>query len=79
MKKKIDCRKTVCRERLLNPRAFDRESFRMKRMGKGKYLVIACPKGYWKKRAKRCSVATRAQSIVRQLSHPKCSRCSIRR
>ncbi len=52
-------------EARLNPKsAFDPRSFRWIWSGKAR-LLIGCPRGEWKVRAKRCTVGTKAYKILR--------------
>lgn len=61
-----------CRQRLALPSKFDRRSFRTETLPRGHRLVVGCPKGRWQAKAKRCSVGTRAQSLLHPLSEGKC-------
>lgn len=80
---KIDCGVTVCRERVKSPTAFDRRSFRTKRVGsRGTMIVVGCPIGHWhpKRRGrKKCDVGMQSQTILRQMSHQACQVCSVKR
>jgi len=52
-----------CRERLKDPRKFDKASFRFKRTPrKGYGLIFACPKGKWNSRLKKCRVKMQLQA-----------------
>lgn len=64
-KSRRDVTKNWIRGRQFDPKLCARGSFRMKKIGKGKMLVICCPKGEWMPRSKRCRVGTRAQSILK--------------
>lgn len=59
---RVDVTKNFRRERQFSPKLCARGSFRTITRGKIK-LVICCPKG--KYRRGRCSVGTRAQSILK--------------
>lgn len=60
-----------CRKRLVDPRMFDKASFRTIPLGKeGKKGIIGCPKGYWKR--SRCKIGTRLQSILYPEGSKKC-------
>lgn len=80
----IDCKgKNYCRERRAPPSAFDRRSFRtIPRGAMGAKVVIGCPRGYWvphkRGRGGRCSVGTRAQTILRPMGSAKCRRACRR-
>lgn len=70
--KKIDCGKGAagyCRERQFPPSSCRRGSFRTVRSGSAR-IVVCRPKGRGTK--------TRAQSILRPMSHPKCGVCRVR-
>lgn len=79
-KRKIDCggpRATYCRERLNPPSRCAKSSFRTKSLVRGRKLVICCPKGKW--RARRCTVGTIAQSLLRPMTADKCRVCRLAR
>lgn len=71
---RIDVTRNWTRRRLESPRKFFKGSFRVKQIGKGRRLIIACPRGYVRIEGKRyanwdakrgiCRVGTRAQSIM---------------
>lgn len=63
-KKKIHVTKTECRKRVKSPKKFDKKSFRSKRVSKRTRLIVACPKGKFKKG--RCSVGMQLQSIIKK-------------
>lgn len=69
------------RERVENPKHFDRKSLRTIKRGKHK-VIIGCPKGNWLPATKVCIVGTRKQSILHPLSEWKklCSKghCKVR-
>lgn len=52
-----------CEHKVGKKTDFDRRSFRWITRGKTR-LLIACPKGKWKPRAKRCKVGTRAYAVL---------------
>lgn len=54
-----------CKRVVANKRKFDRRSFRWKRSGRAKVLV-ACLRGRWNNRTKRCAVGTRAYEVCRK-------------
>lgn len=54
------------RERLADPREFDRRSFRTVKTDAHR-VVIGCPRGEWDPEDEFCEVGTRAQAIL----HPK--------
>lgn len=63
-------KKTTCRLRVRSPKEFDSRSFRVKKVGKKRKktrLVVGCPKGEWRPRAKRCRVGTRVQSVIKPI------------
>jgi len=51
-------------KRLFDPRLFDPRSFRVKKISPEKKLIIACPKGYWDAKRKKCKIGTKAQAIL---------------
>jgi len=75
--KKIHCpsgKGRYCRQRVASPKKFARNSLRTITRGSVK-IVVGCPKGKFKKG--KCSVGTRAQTILRPLGSPKCQVCRI--
>jgi hypothetical protein len=80
-KRKIDCgssRARYCRERQMAPSKCARGSFRVVKSGKA-LITICCPKGprHWVRG--KCLVGTRAQTILRLKSSPKCNVCRVKR
>lgn len=80
-KPKIDCgsaRAKFCRERQMAPSKCARGSFRVVKSGVAR-ITICCPKGprHWVRG--KCRVGTRAQTILRPKSHPKCGTCRVKR
>ncbi len=67
-KKTIDKTNTECRQRLQDPKKFDKRSFRSKRASKKTRIILACPKGKYDPRRKKCKVGLEAQSIVKKLN-----------
>jgi hypothetical protein len=68
-------RAKYCRERQLSPGLFDPRSFRVIPLGKsGKKGIIGCPKGHWSRKAKKCKVGTRLQSILYPVGGERCPR-----
>jgi len=51
------------RRRERSPRSCARGSFRTVKRGTAR-IVVCCPKGHWNRKARRCRVGTRAQSIL---------------
>lgn len=51
-------------KRLVAPGKFDPRSFRLKKIGKNKKLIIGCPKGKYNAKAGVCRVGTRGQSLL---------------
>lgn len=75
--KKVHCpgpRGRFCRVRLADPKKFAKKSFRVIRRGKIK-LTVACPKGSWDAKRRRCRAGTRAQSKMYPVGHSKCRAC----
>lgn len=73
MAKKIDCggpRAHFCRERQFPPSRCVRGTTRTVRSGKGVRIVVCRVKGLHGK--------TRAQSILRPFTSPKCGACRVR-
>jgi len=61
---RVDITKNQIRRRQMDPSKCAAGSFRVKHVGKrGTQLVVCCPKGHWSKRAKRCKVGMKVQSI----------------
>lgn len=54
---------TYCERKVASKGRFDPRSFRWKASGKGRVL-IGCPKGHWKPRAKHCDVGTVAYKVL---------------
>jgi hypothetical protein len=56
--------KNQIRKRLMSPKSCAPGSFRTKPVGKhGKQIVVCCPAGKWSRRAQRCKVGMKAQSL----------------
>lgn len=74
MAKKVHCpvRGRYCRVRQRSPKSFARGSLRTVKRG-GVRIVIGCPKGKFKRG--RCSVGTKAQTILYPKGHKKCAPC----
>ena len=60
-----DVTENFVRKRQFAPSQCAEASFRTKKIGGGKMLVICCPKGKWDAKRDRCKVGTRAQSILK--------------
>ena len=58
--------KSYCRKRLKDPKQFDKRSFRTKTVSKRTKLIIACPRGEYDVRRKRCNVGTQTQAIIKR-------------
>lgn len=52
-----------CERALAHKRTFDRRSFRWVKRGSN-WLIVGCPKGQWRPKAKRCKVGTRGHKIL---------------
>lgn len=76
-KTKTRCQVNFCRETLNPPGGYDRRSFRMKKLAKGKSVLVACPVGKWDQKKKRCRVGTRTHAILRPIEDPKCRACAL--
>src|SRR5712692_43216 len=64
---RVDVTRHYKRRRLISPKACDRRSFRVKRVGRhGNFITVSCPNGQWSPRRKRCKVGMRAQSIAKK-------------
>jgi len=59
-----------CRMRLADPREFDPESFRMKKVKGGVELVVGCPAGKFHRG--KCRVGTKAQSMLKRKAGGTC-------
>lgn len=62
-KRKRKIRGTFCEERIASKSAFDKRSFRYKKSGSA-WVIIACPRGQWNAKRKRCKVGTRAHKLL---------------
>lgn len=62
----IEKTKKYVRVRLRSPKLFDKRSFRTIDPGRKGYtkLVVACPKGKYDKRKKKCKVGMKAQALL---------------
>ena len=63
---RIEKTKTECRKRVEDPKKFDRRSFRSKRLSKRTRIIVACPRGQYDTRRKRCKVGMKTQSIIKK-------------
>jgi len=64
---RVDVTRHYRRTRLISPKACDRRSFRVKRVGRhGSFVTVCCPKGQWSPRRKRCKVGMRGQSFAKK-------------
>jgi len=61
---RIEKSKTTCRKRVVDPRKFDKRSFRAKKVSEKTTIIFACPIGKFKKG--RCSVGMQTQSIIKK-------------
>lgn len=68
----IEKRGKYCHQRIINPKKFDKKSFRTISLGKGKKAIIGCRKSYYKN--KKCTIGTEIQSI---LSKPIKNKCKV--
>jgi len=66
LKKQVHVTKTECRYRQASPAKFDPRSFRSKQVSSRTRLIVACPKGEWSSKAKRCKVGMELQSLIRK-------------
>lgn len=73
----MHCQKNFCRETLPVKGGFDRRSFRMKKISKGKRILVACPVGKWNAKAQRCKVGMKLHAILRPIGDPKCRTCAV--
>ena len=64
-------RGSFCEKTLAQKGSFDKRSFRYKKSGYA-WLLLGCPKGYWKPRIQQCAVGTRAHKLL----SPAKKRCS---
>lgn len=56
--------KNFIRKRIESPSKFDKNSFRTKEISKHTKIIVACPKGKFKRG--KCAVGTRVQAILRK-------------
>jgi hypothetical protein len=61
-----------CREEKRDPALFDKQSFRTISPNPDTRIIIACPKGKWNNKHKRCKVGTKTISILRKVGTRKC-------
>lgn len=59
--KKLDVKPQEIRYRLIPPSKFAKDSFRRKEITEGVSIVVACPKGNFKKG--RCKTGTKTQAL----------------
>ena len=46
---------------------FDKRSFRAKKVGRGRIIILGCPKNRWNQKTKRCRVSTKIQKLLRPI------------
>jgi hypothetical protein len=65
-KKKVHITKNYKRTRVKDPKKFDKRSFRTKDVGRPGHhkIIVACPKGKYNAKAKKCKVGTQVQAII---------------
>lgn len=58
--------KNYKRTRVKDPKKFDKRSFRTKDVGKPGHtkIIVACPKGKYDSKKKRCKVGMQTQAII---------------
>lgn len=61
-----------CHKRLASPKTFARASFRVVSIGKGKKMVVGCPRGEFDRKRGRCRVGTRGQAILKPIAKGHC-------
>jgi len=62
----IEKTKRFLRKRIASPKKFAKESFRTKEVKPGVKIIVACPKGKFSKKTKRCKEALEVQAILRE-------------
>jgi hypothetical protein len=62
-----------CERELSHKALFARRSFRWVKRGRN-WLLIGCPRGQWRERAKRCKTGTRAYKLL--VASPGTGRCA---
>lgn len=60
----VEIGKTFVRRRKMSPSRCAPRSFRMKTLSRKHKIVICCPKGKWSRRAGRCKVGMKTQSVL---------------
>ena len=67
-KKKVHITKRYKRVRIKSPKKFDKRSFRIKDVGRPEHtkIVIACPKGKYDAKKKRCKVGMQLQAVLEE-------------
>jgi hypothetical protein len=61
-----------CERQLAPRRSFAKASFRWTKRSRN-WLLIGCPKGKWRARAKHCSVGTKAYKLLVASASGRCS------
>lgn len=64
-------RSVYCHERIVDPKKFDKRSFRVVQSGFHK-ITIGCPKGHYDSKRKICKIGTRIQKILHPEGEGKC-------
>jgi len=62
----IDITKSECRKRMEDPKKFDKRSFRSKKINKNTRIIVACPKGEYDSKNKKCRVGLQIQSFIKK-------------
>lgn len=58
----VEITKNFRRKRLMSPKKCAPGSFRFKKIGKGRGLIVCCPRGNY--RHGKCAVGTKAQALL---------------
>jgi hypothetical protein len=61
-----------CRCRKANPKKFAKGSFRTIKGTKGIRIIVACEKGKWNKKSKRCRKGMKLQAILKPYKNKRC-------
>lgn len=64
---KIEKTKNFERCRKIDPKVFDKKSFRVKTFKTGTKIILGCKKGMWNPKSRRCKVNLKVQSVLKPI------------
>lgn len=67
----VEYTKAYVRRRKMAPSRCSPGSFRTIKTGKRHKRVVCCPKGRWSRKARRCRVGMKTQSVLTKRRHPR--------